>query len=122
MPTSRMLSDPTERGLSTIQLLTFLRTNREGKKKGVYARVVPRDGLKKLNVTNKKKVAIIANTHRSTQPGEHWVAFYCARNNKNIDFFCSYGTDISEYPRDIRDFGNALCRAFNIVRIVSNRQ
>jgi Adenovirus endoprotease len=125
------------RGLSSIQLATFLRGDPEIVKSKTFVRVVPRDLLSGgeltseiwlhllLNQRHGPSVAVICNNQRSDQPGEHWVLVYWHSGAKNVDFFCSYGLEVQAYPREIRNFckrlSDELCLARRSDVVRSNK-
>lgn len=41
---------------------------------------------------SKRNICFIANTQPITEPGQHWIAFFCDNENR-CDFFDSYGTN-----------------------------
>ena len=69
----------------------------------IFRGVYPSDMLPK-NVS--RPGAIVANTHPSDKPGEHWVAIYLKPNRKG-EYFDSYGLAPIE-PR-IEEFMNEMC-------------
>ena len=67
--------------MNSKQLVQILKENKE------FIGVFPCDKIPKKVTT---PVALIANTHPHSKPGEHWVAFYID-HDKTGEYFDSYG-------------------------------
>lgn len=68
----------------------------------------------KLPIKIKKPALVVANTHPSFKPGEHWVAFHFDENGKG-EYFDSYGSrPINKY---FKQFLNRNC-----IKYVFNKQ
>ena len=65
----------------------------------VYGGIYARDRLPPVIKT--RPLAIIANTHKAHQPGQHWVAFYFDRNGQSY-YFDSYGLPPVMYPEFVQ--------------------
>lgn len=65
-----------------------------------YLGVFPRDYSRTLLSSNLDKhsfpLCFVSNTHPSSKPGQHWVAFYLSSTHC-IEFFDSYGLTPSTY-------------------------
>lgn len=80
--------------MNTIRLENFLK--QDNVCKNYFIGVYPRD---QLPLTFKTPCAFIINTHKSSLPGEHWLAFYYDRNNNGV-FFDSFGLHPQSYGLD----------------------
>jgi hypothetical protein len=71
--------------MNSLQIDTILRKNRHTKNcyKGTYGS----DNIKRFN---EYPYAIVANTQKITQPGQHWVGMYIS-NVDTIEYFDSFG-------------------------------
>jgi hypothetical protein len=61
--------------------------------KRIFKGVFPRDKLPHLDTYHS---SFIVNTHPSTYPGEHWLAFYFDKS-KHCEFFDSFGFSLEFY-------------------------
>lgn len=77
--------------MNTIQIYQELKKDHYANKifKSVYAR-------DQLPYKFRKPCAFVVNTHKSNQPGQHWLAFYFD-NNGSCEFFDSFGLHPSRY-------------------------
>ena len=81
----------------------------------IFKKILPRDRVKFLGVlphdharslltsttySNPFPLCFVSNTHPSTKPGEHWVAFYLTAPD-SLEFFDSYGLPPSVYEYDV---------------------
>src|SRR5271170_7153391 len=113
------------RGMSSLQISTFLNGDPIVKQRPTLVRVVPRDRLKRAQREIRQlaaqaggvpRVTVVSNTDPSSKPGRHWVAYYFvgtddrSRRSYAVDFFCSYGSKSTDYAKDIAQFGAELCR------------
>lgn len=81
------------------QTLSSLLTRMVSPKKCSALGVFPRD-LVSIGAFTTFPACCIANTDPSTEPGEHWVAFYAAAPN-DYEFFDSYGLRPDKYCFDL---------------------
>ena len=81
----------------------------------VYGGIYPRDKLPRY-IAKSRPVAIIANTHKHFQTGEHWVAFFFNKDGRAV-FFDSYG-EPPRYP-EFTTFliNNSMSYVYNTQRI-----
>jgi hypothetical protein len=56
---------------------------------------------------NELPSSLIVNTHKSSMPGEHWVAIYVNENGFG-EYFDSFG--MAPYVDEIKDFLNSVCK------------
>jgi hypothetical protein len=75
------------KNMNTLEIETMLQEDKQTKL--VFDRVYAKDALPTRKYKNFPK-AVIANTHASHQPGEHWVAFYF-ENRGEGEYFDSFG-------------------------------
>lgn len=82
--------------LNSLQLRKILEGQESCRKifKGVYSI----DTLEKIDSA---PCCFIVNTHKSNQPGEHWLAIY-VDHEKNLEFFDSYGNSPERF--DLLDY------------------
>jgi hypothetical protein len=129
----KLLEDDQGRGLSTLQLATFLRGDKVIQGSKTFVKVVPRDLLASLvpqisahlavNSKHKPCIAVICNNQTSSQPGEHWVLVFHSFASRRVEFFCSYGLKLNTYPKDIESFCVSLNKLLSLPAssTVSNR-
>ena len=55
----------------------------------IFGGIYPRDRLPST-LRKRRPIGIIANTHKSHQPGQHWIAFHIDRQG-HLTYFDSYG-------------------------------
>ena len=70
--------------------------NLQGKKINTF-------NIEKAIADKKNKIGIIFNTDPSYRGGQHWICAFIDLENKELDYFDSYGSD-GTYPKEINDF------------------
>ena len=86
--------------MNTAQLMCIL--NCDNALKCIEKNVLAADQLPKMQL-HRFPCAYIVNTDPSNMRGKHWVAFYF-NENKNGEFFDSYGHSPGHYNRTFLDF------------------
>ncbi len=72
---------------------------------GLFAAVVPSDHLRPLIKQLRLPCAYVVNTDPSTQPGQHWVAFYFPPQAwEPAEFYDTYGQEAGSINGDLAHF------------------
>ena len=80
--------------MNTLQIIKFMLSDKYTKKD--FLGVFPRDKLPNNFLTSS---CFIFNTHKSNQPGEHWLAFFIDKK-RNVEFFDPIGLHPNLYGLD----------------------
>ena len=59
--------------------------------------------IEKAIADKKNKIGIIFNTDPSYRGGQHWICAFIDLENKELNYFDSYGSD-GTYPKEVNDF------------------
>ena len=95
--------------------LAHLMAHRKG-----HFNVIPCDYLDHLRP--QFPLYLVVNDEPNGWPGQHWVALYIKKPASRMEFFCSYGLGIDNYPHHFKKFAQRLkCRVIeNHTRLQSS--
>jgi hypothetical protein len=95
--------------MNTKQLYRALSKNKVTKNyfDGVYAK----DTLEDIQ---SQPGFVIANTAKSSHPGQHWVVFFFEGNHG--EFFDSLGNDLSSYGKEFDDFISQFASSYTLTK------